>query len=109
MVQISGGSLVESGLASSLARPGGMVTGLTNLAGDLIGKRSELLVHVLPEIQRIGYLLDSNFRTRGSEFVASAKSAAAQSRDNSLLPRPGERRSWKRLLPSFAKARHRGS
>lgn len=47
IVQVAG-IHVEAGLAKSLARPGGMVTGLTNLAYDLAEKRLELLFDAVP-------------------------------------------------------------
>src|SRR6202165_4397156 len=42
---------VGSGLAASLARPGGNVTGLSLLAPDLAGKRLENLRQVLPDVR----------------------------------------------------------
>ena len=53
MVVISGGDLVEVGLADSLARPGGNVTGMTLLSSDLDGKRLELLRELVPVATRI--------------------------------------------------------
>jgi len=47
---------VASGLVESLARPGGNVTGLTNLAPDLSGKRLELLKEAVPGATRVGFL-----------------------------------------------------
>ena len=47
---------VASGLVESLARPGGNVTGLTNLAPDLSGKRLELLKEAVPRMTRVGFL-----------------------------------------------------
>ena len=47
---------VESGLVSSLARPGGNATGLTVLAADLGGKRLELLRESFPKIARVAFL-----------------------------------------------------
>ena len=47
---------VAAGIVDSLARPGGNVTGLTQLARDLSGKRLELLKEVIPTISRVGVL-----------------------------------------------------
>src|SRR5439155_2275632 len=49
---------VATGLVDSLARPGGNITGLTNLARDLSGKRLELFKEVVPETSRVGVLWD---------------------------------------------------
>jgi putative ABC transport system substrate-binding protein len=47
---------VESGLVSSLARPGGNVTGLSLLHPELSGKRVELLKEVIPKLSRVAVL-----------------------------------------------------
>jgi putative tryptophan/tyrosine transport system substrate-binding protein len=47
---------VESGLVSSLARPGGNVTGLSLMHPDLTGKRLELLKEVIPNLSRVAVL-----------------------------------------------------
>ena len=49
---------VEGGLVKSLARPGGNVTGVTNLTRELGGKRLELLKEVVPKVARIAVLYD---------------------------------------------------
>jgi ABC-type uncharacterized transport system substrate-binding protein len=51
---------VEDGLAASLARPGGNVTGLTLLGHELIAKRLELLKQILPAVSRVTALWQSN-------------------------------------------------
>lgn len=50
---------VALGLVSSLARPGGNVTGLSNLSAGLMGKRLELLSELVPNLSRVGVILDS--------------------------------------------------
>jgi putative ABC transport system substrate-binding protein len=47
---------VGAGLVSSLARPGGNVTGLTTMSADLSGNRLALVKEVVPGLRRIGVL-----------------------------------------------------
>ena len=47
---------VEIGLVTSLARPGGNVTGLSQTSADLGGKRLELLKELVPKLKRIAIL-----------------------------------------------------
>jgi putative ABC transport system substrate-binding protein len=42
-----------------------MVTGVTNLAGDIAIKRLELLLDAMPGVKRVGYLLDGSISTKG--------------------------------------------
>jgi putative ABC transport system substrate-binding protein len=51
-----GSDPVEAGLIESLARPGGNVTGVTNLSTDLDGKRLELLKEAVPKLTRVAVL-----------------------------------------------------
>jgi ABC-type uncharacterized transport system substrate-binding protein len=50
---------VASGVITSLARPGGNVTGLSSLAPEISGKQLELLQEVLPGLSRVAVLVDS--------------------------------------------------
>ena len=54
----AGADPVEAGFVESLARPGGNVTGLTNLARELGGKRLELLKEAVPKVARVAVLYD---------------------------------------------------
>jgi putative tryptophan/tyrosine transport system substrate-binding protein len=55
-IVMTSGGVLERGLAESLAKPGGNVTGLTVLASDLSGKRVELLKEAFPKSRRVGTL-----------------------------------------------------
>jgi putative ABC transport system substrate-binding protein len=50
---------VEAGFIESLARPGGNVTGITNLSRELGGKQLELLKEAVPKVARVAALYDS--------------------------------------------------
>jgi putative ABC transport system substrate-binding protein len=54
----SGSDPVKAGFVESLARPGGNVTGLTNLSRELGGKRLELLKEAVPKLARVAVLYD---------------------------------------------------
>jgi putative ABC transport system substrate-binding protein len=51
---------VGTGLVESLARPGGNITGVTNLSEDLDGKRLELLKEAVPKLSRLAHLWNPN-------------------------------------------------
>ena len=56
IVIITGADLVENGLVESLPRPGGNVTGMTVLGGELDGKRLELLHELMPSARQIAVI-----------------------------------------------------
>jgi putative tryptophan/tyrosine transport system substrate-binding protein len=59
IVMVGGGvDPVEAGFVESLARPGGNVTGITNLTQKLGGKRLELLKEAVPKLARVALLYD---------------------------------------------------
>ena len=69
---------VAAGIVESLARPGGNVTGLTQLARDLSGKRLELLKETIPTLLRVGVLTvagppPTGLSTALKEYEAAAK------------------------------------
>jgi putative ABC transport system substrate-binding protein len=59
---------VASGMVESLARPGGNLTGIFTLAQDLSGKRLELLNEVVPQLSRVGILLDTDSASSVATF-----------------------------------------
>jgi len=52
------GDPVSAGLVASLARPGGNITGLTSLSGELPGKWMELLKETVPQVSLLAVLWD---------------------------------------------------
>ncbi|MBI2534751.1 MAG: ABC transporter substrate-binding protein, partial [Deltaproteobacteria bacterium] len=66
---------VGSGLVSSLARPGGNITGLSVMAPDLDGKRLELLKEAFPKVARVAFLWQSD-TPRGNLPLADMEAAA---------------------------------
>src|SRR6516162_7598127 len=52
---------VRDGLVQSLARPGGHVTGLSVQSTDLVGKRLELLLGVIPQLRRLAIMGDAGY------------------------------------------------
>ena len=56
IVMTAGTDPVGTGLVASLARPGGNVTGLTNISGELGGKALELLKETVPKLNRVAIL-----------------------------------------------------
>ena len=76
IVQASGGDVVATGLAASLARPGGMVTGLTNMTGDISEKYLDLLLEASPKLRRVGFLLDPGNRNLSVIMDAIRRSIA---------------------------------
>lgn len=64
----TGGDPVARGLASSYARPGGNVTGVSDLHLELSGKRLEIFKEIVPGLRRVLFVYDS----ADPHFVAEA-------------------------------------
>jgi putative ABC transport system substrate-binding protein len=52
--------MVAEGLVTSLARPGGNITGISLLSFELDGKRQDILIEAMPGARRIAAIADSN-------------------------------------------------
>ena len=77
IVIVTTGDPVGTGLVSSLARPGGNLTGVTALGQELSGKRLELLKEAIPGVTRVAVLSnpanpDTSFSVKGVEVAAQA-------------------------------------
>jgi len=76
IVMIAGGDPVASGFVASLARPGGNVTGVAAILGELTGYRVGLIKETLPGISRVAYL--SNRTNPGNVGSVAEVTRAAQ-------------------------------
>lgn len=76
IVTATGADPVVIGLVTSLARPGGNVTGVISLNSDLTGKRLELVKQLMPQATRIAILRDPDNRT--STLTARDAASAAK-------------------------------
>ena len=81
VVFVTAGDPVDMGLVTSLARPGGNITGLTTHAPELSGKRLELLKEVLPRTTRVAVLWNPSnpgFSEMLKEMQAASQAHALQ-------------------------------
>jgi putative ABC transport system substrate-binding protein len=60
IVMVGVGDPVASGFVTNLGRPGGNITGISNMAVDLGGKLVELLVEIVPGIKHVGLVINPN-------------------------------------------------
>lgn len=76
IVFVMGADPVKLGLVASLARPGGNITGVTQLFGELGGKRLQLLHDMVPAATTIGLLINPrhpNAQSQQAEVQAAAQ------------------------------------
>lgn len=83
VVAINAGDPVSTGLVESLARPGGHLTGISDVSADLTPKRLELLTQLVPTLRRVAMLwnaadLGMTLRYQASEAGAQALGLSVQ-------------------------------
>jgi putative tryptophan/tyrosine transport system substrate-binding protein len=80
IVSTFAGDPVASGQAKSLARPGGNITGLSQMAVELAGKQLELLKEIVPKLTRVAVLWHSSGRAPAvwKELELSARRLSIQ-------------------------------
>ena len=103
IVMIVSTDVVKEGFVSSLARPGGNITGLTWDVGlEIVAKRFEFLKEALPKLSRVAVLWDAGQDAAGFESVIKEGAASV-----------GVKLIWlnvaEDLEPAFAEARRAGA
>src|SRR5215468_552389 len=83
IVMVEGRDPVEAGYVTSLAQPGGYITGLAGLGVELSGKRLEILKQVVPQLSRVALVLNPTFggsagNVRETQRAAQALGVALQ-------------------------------
>jgi putative ABC transport system substrate-binding protein len=94
---LSSGDPVGSGHVASLARPGGNITGLTNLTPELAGKRLELLKEAVPRLSKVAVVWNPGSPAADLRM----KEAQVAARSLQLLLHSAEVRSPNDLEPAF--------
>jgi putative ABC transport system substrate-binding protein len=97
-IVMTSGSPVERGLAESLAKPGGNVTGLSALLPELSGKRVELLKEAFPKITRVAAI----WSPRSNEAVIGLKETQDAARALGLELRPVKVQAREDVASAFA-------
>jgi putative ABC transport system substrate-binding protein len=77
VVIFSAGDPVETGLAQSLARPGGHLTGLSDVSAEVTPKRMELLKEFAPNLRRVAMLWNADDLAMTLRYKASEAGAKA--------------------------------
>jgi len=90
IVMTATGDPLRSGLVTSLARPGGNVTGFSTLRSELEGKRLDLFKQTFPKFSRVAMLWDS--ANPSTKFYLQHIEAAARASHVTLQPAVAVRR-----------------
>jgi putative tryptophan/tyrosine transport system substrate-binding protein len=92
-IVVVAGDPLRSGMVSSLARPGGNITGVSLMAIELHGKCVELLRDLLPSVRRIAGLFnadDPSWKPIHEHVQLAGKSADVELSPSSMVYGPGE-------------------
>jgi ABC-type uncharacterized transport system substrate-binding protein len=99
------GDAVGSGLVTSLARPGGNITGVTDSVPELMAKRLELLKEAAPRIGRVALLRNPLNRTTGFEPLESTARSLKVELQPAQVRKPDEfERTFSRMAESSVDA-----
>ena len=77
IVMVEARDPVEAGFVTSLAQPGGNITGLAGLGAELSGKRLEILKQVVPQLSRVALLLNPTLGSSAGNVRETQRAAQA--------------------------------
>lgn len=83
-VVMANGDPLGSGLVNNLARPGGMITGVSTVSANLSQKLLELLLESMPKLRRVGFLADPTIASNSAN-VTNVRRAAEQFRVEAVI------------------------
>jgi putative ABC transport system substrate-binding protein len=106
IVFVAGGDPVKDGLAASLNRPGGNVTGMTLISAQLVGKRLGLLHEMAPQATTVAFLSGGPPSQDSSMSEADVVAAANALKLQIIVV---EARSESDIEPAFASLVQRGA
>jgi len=96
--------LAGAGLAASLARPGGNVTGISLLSPELDGKRQGLLIEAVPQTRKMATLVESNITPQHHlETLRDAAQSRGVTLSFSMIAKPNE------IAPALDDAKAKGA
>lgn len=98
------GDPLSTGLVTNLARPGGMITGLSNVTSETRYKVIELLLEVIPRLRRVGFLVDSAGSSR-TATVTGVRRAAERFRIEPVIAEVAKPEGIESAIGKLAKAK----
>ena len=96
---------VRNGLIASLARPGGNVTGLTNISGELGGKLLELFKEIDPKLTRVTVVIPGGPATANKLFVQETELQARELRVQLIILPVGGPEDYEGVVQAATKER----
>ena len=103
IVVATSGDLADAGIVQSLARPGGNITGVTDITDEITVKRLQLLRVALPNASRVVLLVNPEFPAT-SKIEARAQAAAPSLRLNITSLSAKDRASLEKALDALEKS-----
>jgi len=101
IVMVGSGDPVGTGLIKTLAQPGGNVTGLSQIGGDVTAKQLDLLLSMVPRLNHVAYVVNPN----SAASVPILKNLQAAARKIGIGVTPLEARSLAEIDSAFAAAK----